>query len=81
MGMGRDSYGSAKIGGIGSVVASTGVTVGIGGSVFEPYERFKDVIEELEQLELAGLVTITDKHLETSTGQRYVDIIRFRRLS
>jgi tetrahydromethanopterin S-methyltransferase subunit A len=80
VGIGRNNYEKAKIGEEASIVAATGATVGIDGSVAEPLERFKDVIEEVEQLELAGLVTITEKHLDICSGGRYVDIIRFRRL-
>jgi tetrahydromethanopterin S-methyltransferase subunit A len=80
MGVGRNSYEKTKIGEEASIVAATGATVGIDSSVSEPLERFKDVIKEVEQLELAGLVTIIEKHLDTCSGGRYVDIIRFRRL-
>jgi len=59
------------------VIMTTGVDH---ADVYEPYERFKGEVEELEQMENAGLVKITLRHHEQTTGRRYVDLVRFRKL-
>jgi hypothetical protein len=57
------------------------MTSGVGhADVYEPYERFKGVVEELERMEDAGLVSVTLRHNEQTTGRRYVDLVRFRKL-
>jgi hypothetical protein len=80
MGIGKEIYDRTNVAEVGTAVASTGVTVGGNSSPFEPFERFHRVINELEQLEQAGLISITERHQETSTGKRYIDLIRFRKL-
>jgi hypothetical protein len=61
------------------------VTAGIG--VGEPLsnqaalERFKSVIAELEKLEADGKIRILERHVESQTGHRYVDRVKFERIS
>jgi hypothetical protein len=43
-------------------------------------EAFQDILRQLDTLETAGLIEITDRHRESQSGQRYVDLVRFRRL-
>lgn len=44
------------------------------------YERFAAFVRDLEAMEVQGLVRIESKHRESTTGNRYVDLVRFTRL-
>jgi hypothetical protein len=43
-------------------------------------EAFRNDIAELEAMEADGEVEITYRHTEATSGRKYVDLIRFRRL-
>jgi len=44
------------------------------------YERFATFVGDLEAMERQGLVRIESKHVESGTGKRDVDMVRFTRL-
>lgn len=44
------------------------------------YERFASQVAVLEGLEQEGKIVITERHQESSTGKRYVDLVRFKKL-
>jgi hypothetical protein len=41
---------------------------------------FQDVVAEFDALEVRGLISVTLRHRESHTGNRYVDVLRFTRL-
>jgi hypothetical protein len=42
--------------------------------------RFAAKVEQLEQMEIAGLIRITRRHREGQTGNEHIDMVLFRRL-
>ena len=44
------------------------------------YEAFAEQVADLESLDAQGLVKITHWHHESTTGNRYVDLVQFKRL-
>ncbi len=46
----------------------------------ETLERFAEQLERLDELAEQGLVQITQQHAESHSGERFIDIVRFKRL-
>lgn len=74
-------YNSTAIGGMGTLTATSEVSVGAGSPDAESgYQRFAAQVAELETMELNGLLRIDLRHPENGTGKRYIDLVRFTRL-
>lgn len=73
MGIGRSIYEKTLIGKTGSTQ--------VYGSNKPELEAFQEVVRELEQLESDGLITITNRHPESESGFRYIDLVLFKRLA
>lgn len=54
-------------------------TVELGGLQGFDLRRFQEVVDELDAMERHGKITISERHRESQTGQRYVDFVRFTR--
>lgn len=59
----------------GSIISVGGINDPIKG-----YESFADEVAILEDMEAQGLVDITYRHNESSTGKKHLDLVRFTRL-
>lgn len=76
----KRTFEATPIGGLGTM--STSSLLSIGAGVDESgYERFAAEVAVLEAMEQDGLVRIEFRHRETSTGNRYIDLVRFTRLA
>jgi hypothetical protein len=75
----QKTYNATAIGAIGTMTYGGMVAV---GQVDDRagYERFDAFVGDLEAMERQGLVRIESKHLESGTGKRHVDMVRFTRL-
>lgn len=75
----QKTYDATAIGAIGTMTYGGMVAV---GQVDDGagYERFAAFVRDLEAMEGQGLVRIESKHRESTTGNRYVDLVRFTRL-
>ncbi len=74
-------YSSTPIGAGGVLNSSALVSVGAGAPDKESaYQRFAAQVAELEVMEREGLLRIDERHRESGTGQRHVDLVRFTRL-
>ncbi len=63
-----------------TVIGETG-TIGPDSHSEEHLERFHDVVKQFDSLEKQGQLKISYKHKESSTGNKYVDLIKFVRLN
>jgi|GEM_PF-4801718 len=43
-------------------------------------ERFAEQLERLDELAEQGMVQITSQHADTESGERFIDMVRFKRL-
>ena len=75
----QKTYNETVIGGVGTMTYGGMVSVGLvdDGSGYESFAAF---VRDLEAMERQGLVRIESKHLESQTGKRHVDMVRFTRL-
>ena len=71
MGIGNEIYKKTEVG---TVMTTT-------SSCAKDLEDFQDVFSELEALEQSGVLSITEVHRESQTGQRLVDLVRFKRIA
>lgn len=75
----KTTYEATAVGGVGTMTL-TGL-VSVGSSPDESgYERFAAEVASLEALERDGKVRIDDRHRESATGHRHLDMVRFTRL-
>lgn len=76
----KKTFDATAIGGIGTMTMSSLVSVGVGADE-SGYERFAAEVAQLEAMEQQGKVRVEFRHQESSTGKRYVDLVRFTRLT
>jgi hypothetical protein len=81
MGIAKVVYERTAIGAEQSLSAKTeGIGVGKNLSRQESLEQFQAVIQELERMEAGGKIKIVARHPESQPGNRYVDLVRFKRI-
>ncbi len=51
-----------------------------GASGVPDLEAFQIVVAEFDALESEGLLKIIERHKESQSGQRHVDLVRYRRI-
>lgn len=74
-------YNSTIVGGVGTMTYGGDVSVGPGDQDNESgYQRFDAQVAELKTMESIGLLRIDYCHRESSTGKRFIDLVRFTRL-
>lgn len=71
MGIGNEIYKKTEVGDDMTVTSSCA----------KDLQDFQDVFSELEALEQSGVLSITDVHRESQSGQRFVDLVRFKRIA
>jgi hypothetical protein len=79
----QKTYAATAIGGSGTMTFARGAVTGPGASAVplsEQYLRFAGEVTGLEAMEAQGLLKIDFVHRESTTGSRYVDIVRFTRI-
>lgn len=72
-------YESTAIGKVGTMTYGGQVSVGAQDNE-SGYQRFAAQVAELEMMESKGLLSIDERHHESSTGNRNIDLVRFTRL-
>lgn len=77
MSLGKDIYAKTAIGTVQKVSAALSGSARI---AVDEFERFQLIVDELKELERAGLIVITLKHTESTSGRKFVDVVQFRRL-
>lgn len=75
----KTTYDATAVGGVGTMTLAGLVSVGSGPDE-SGYERFAAEVTSLEALEREGKVRIDDRHRESTTGHRHIDMVRFIRL-
>lgn len=76
----KKTFDATSIGSMGTMTMSSLVSVGASADE-SGYERFAAEVAVLEEMEQQGKLRIDYRHQESSTGKRYVDLVRFTRLT